>query len=332
MSVEQIIHDWKSRVYKPVYWLEGEEEYYIDKVVRYAEQHLLTEAEAGFNLTVFYGRDASWPDVVNACCRYPMFADRQVVMLKEAQHMKDIDKLENYIGQPLQSTIFIVAYKEKKLDGKTRLAKLLKQKGYTITTKRLYDSQLPEWTSELVKAKGYSIAQKALMLLVDHIGNDLNRIENEIEKLLVNLGERKNISEDDIERYVGISKEYNVFELQDAFGKRDLVKAIRIIQYFESNPKAGPIQLILPFLYNFFSKTYMAFSALGKDEKAIAIAIGVNPFFVKDYHAAIKLYAFEGIERALLVLHEYNLRSVGINDTGTPDASLLKEMAVKIIA
>lgn len=333
MSIEAVLSNWKLKVFKPVYWLEGEEEYYINKLVEYAEHNILTDAEASFNLSVFYGKDANWADVVNACCRYPMFAEKQVVLLKEAQHMKDLDKLENYIAKPLASTVFIVSYKEKKFDGRSRLGKLMKEKSHVglITTKKLYDNQLPEWTNELIRTKGYSISPKAQMLLVENIGNDLNRIDNEIEKLSVNLGERKNITEDDIERYVGISKEYNIFELQDAFGKKDLSKAVRIIQYFETNPKAFPIQLILPSIYSFFSKCFMSFGALGGDEKGIAIAIGVSPYFVKDYMAAINKYSFEGIERALLLLHEYNLKSIGINDSGTADGSLLKELAGKII-
>lgn len=331
MSIDTILRDWKNKVYKPVYWLEGEEEYYIDKVVEYAEHRILSEAEAGFNLTVFYGRDANWPDVVNACCRYPMFAEKQVVLLKEAQHMKEIERLENYIAHPQASTIFIVAYKEKKLHAGTRLAKVLKEKAEVVSTKKIYDSQLPEWISELAGSKGYTISQKGLMLLADHIGNDLSRIENEVEKLSINLGDRKNITEDDIERYVGISKEYNVFELQRAFARRDLPRAIRIIQYFESNPKVASIHQVLPSLYYLFSKTFMAFSALGSDDKGVAIAIGVNPYTVKDYLAAVNQYAFEGVERALLLLHEYNLKSIGINNSDTTDASLMKELAMKIM-
>jgi DNA polymerase-3 subunit delta len=199
--------------------------------------------------------------------RYPMFAERQVILLKEAQQMRDINKLESYIEKPLSSTIFVVSYKEKKVDGRSRLAKLLKEKGAMLTTKKLYDNQLPEWTSELVANKGYAIHQKALLLLVDHIGNDLTRIENEVDKLLVNLGDRKTISEDDVEKYVGVSKEYNPFELQNALAKKDVAKAIRIVNYFEANPKAAPIQLVLPALYNLFSKTYMIFGQNSNDEK-----------------------------------------------------------------
>ena len=331
MSAEKIISDWKKKIYKPVYWLEGEESFYIDQVVEFAEHSLLPESEASFNLSVFYGKDANWADVINACRRYPMFAEQQVVLLKEAQQMRDIEKLEAYIANPLSSTILVVAHKEKKLDGRSKLAKHLKQHAVVLSTKKLYDSQLPEWAGQQVAAKGYTISQKAVLLLVDHIGNDMNRINNEIDKLLVNLANRKNITEDDIEQYVGISKEYNVFELQEAMQRKDMAKAIRIVQYFGSNPKAAPIQLILPALYNFFSKVYMLFGVQGADDKSAAAAIGVNPYFIKDYKLAARNYGYAGVESALLLLHQYNLRSVGVNDAGTEDASLMKEMISKIM-
>jgi DNA polymerase-3 subunit delta len=260
-----------------------------------------------------------------------MFSERQVVLLKEAQHMRDIDKLESYIAQPLSSTIFVVAYKEKKVDGRTQLAKLLKTKAELFTTKKMYDSALPEWTNEMVKGKGFTISQKAVLLLVDHIGNDLSRIDNEVDKMLVNLGTRTNITEDDIEKYVGVSKEYNPFELQSAMAAKDLSKAMRIIQYFEANPKAAPIQLVLPTLYNLFSKTYMIFGQSSKDDKTIAANIGVNAWFVKDYLLVARNYGYNGVEKALLLLHHYNLRSIGVNDIGSPDASLLKEMVGKLM-
>jgi len=332
MAVEKIIADWKKREFKPVYWLEGDEEYFIDKAINYAEHHILNESEASFNLSVFYGRDTSWADVINACRRYPMFAEWQVVLLKEAQQMRDVEKLEGYIETPLGSTVFIVAYKDKKVDGRSKLAKLLKQKAVLITTKKIYDSQLPEWTQELLRSKQLSISPKGLALLVDHIGNDLTRIENEIDKISINLGKRKTITEEDIEEFVGVSKDFNVFELQSALARKDLAKSIRIIQYFESNPKAAPIQLILPSLYGFFSKVFMVFGAGTQDEKAIAMAIGVNSFFVKDYLQAAKVYDYQGIERILLLLHQYNLKSIGINNGGTEDGSLLKEMVCKMTA
>lgn len=331
MSADKIIAEWKRKNFKPLYWLEGEEDYYIDMVMDYAEHDILNEAEAGFNLTVFYGKDAAWPDVINACRRYPMFAERQVVLLKEAQQMRDIDKLESYIENPLASTIFVVGHKEKTLDGRKGMAKLLKKNGAIFNFKKMYDNKLPEWTIDLVEQKGFSIAQKAVAVLVEHIGNDLNRIANELDKVILNLGGQKLITEDDIEKYVGVSKEYNVFELQDALGRKDMGKAMKIIRYFESNPKAGPIQMVLPALYNYFSKAYMLFSVQGKDDKTAAAAIGVNPYFIKDYQMVARNYSYSGVEQALLLLHHYNLRGVGVNDSGTPDASLMKEMLVKIM-
>ena len=332
MSVEKIINDLNKRNFKPVYWLEGEEEYFIDQVIEQAESKILTEAEAGFNLMIFYGRDAAWTDVVNACRRYPMFSERQVVILKEAQSMRDIDKLESYIDKPLTSTLLFVAYKNKKLDGRTKLAKIIKERAVLFTSKKLYDNDLPDWANNLIRSKGYTINNKALFLLIDHIGNDLSRLNNEIDKLVINLSGRKNITEDDIENFVGISKEFNVFELQQAIAYKDLYKAIRIIQYFAANPKAAPLQLIFPSLYNFFSKVLMVHAVPSKDDKAVAAAIGVHAFFVKDYLQSAARFSYGEVEKVLLLLYEYNLRNLGVNDAGTEDADLLKEMVVKMIA
>jgi DNA polymerase III subunit delta len=331
LSAEQIIWDWKRKIFKPVYWLEGEEEYFINEVMDFAEHHLLTEEEKSFNLSVFYGKDADWAAVVNACRRYPMFAERQVVLLKEAQQMRDLTKIESYIQRPLESTVFVVSYKNKKVDGRGKLAKLLKEKGELLSTKKIYENQLPEWVTELLRTKGLTIQQKALLLLIDHIGNDLMRIKSEIEKIQINLGTRKMILEDDVENFVGISKEFNVFELQAALVRRDLAKAIRIIQYFASNPKAAPIQLILPSLYGFFSKVYMIFGLEITDEKTTAAALGVSPFFVKDYINASKNYGFSGVEKVLLLLHQYNLKSIGVGSLNVEEGELMKELVVKII-
>lgn len=332
MSAEKIISDWKKKNYKTLYWLEGEEDYYIDTVINYAEHHILNEAEAGFNLTVFYGRDAEWPGVVNACRRYPMFAERQVVLLKEAQHMKDIDKLEGYVENPLTSTIFVVGYKGKTLDKRTRLYKLLKQSAEIFNSEKMKDYKLGEWIGEYVRSTGYLINSKGISLLEEHIGNDLSRIVNEIEKLTLNLKGKKDITEDDIEEFIGISKEYNVFELQAAIAKKDLAKAIKIIQYFEGNPKAGPIQMVLPALYAGFSKVYTVFGMKDRSEAALKPHFYFNSVAVKNAMETIHNYGYDGIERILLLLHQYNLKGVGVGNAGTPDAALMKEMVVKMIA
>jgi DNA polymerase III subunit delta len=331
MSAEKILGDWRKKLFKPVYWLEGEEDYYIDKVMRYAEHNILNESEAGFNLSVFYGKDASWSDVVNACMRYPMFAEKQVVLLKEAQQMKDIDRLENYIEHPLVSTIFVISHKEKTVNKTTKLGRLVKKNTELFNSEKIKDYKLVDWVTEYVKSLDFIMSQKGVLLLVDHLGNDLNRIVHELEKITINLGNRKTITEDDIEKYAGVSKEYNAFELQAAMSKKDLAKAIRIIQYFEGNPKAAPIQLILPALYGFFSKLYIIFGMADKSEAAVKPFFYNNPYAAKEALATAKMYGYDGVERALLLLHEYNLKSVGVNDSGTSDGSLLKEMVVKMM-
>jgi DNA polymerase-3 subunit delta len=331
MSVEKIISDWKKGKYEPLYWLEGEEEYFIDQAIDHAEHHILKDSESSFNLSIFYGKDANWADVINACRRYPMFSERQVVLLKEAQHMRDIEKLEPYVENPSPSTILVVSYKDKKLDARKKFTKTVRDNGVLITTKKLQDRYLPEWITELLHSKGLTITQKALAILVDHVGNDLSRIHNEIGKMMINLGRRTQITEEDIEMNIGVSKEFNVFELQKALAGKNLPAAIRIIRYFEANPKAAPIQMVLPALYGFFSKVFMSFGA-GNDEKTVAASLGVAPFFVKDYLKAANLYSYPGIEKALLLLYQYNLRSLGVGDAGTEDASLLKEMVVRMVA
>jgi DNA polymerase III subunit delta len=333
MSAQKIIGDWTNKVFKPVYWLEGEEDYYIDLVMNYAERKILPESEAGFNLSVFYGKDANWSDVVNACMRYPMFAEKQVVLLKEAQQMKDTDleKLENYIERPLGSTIFVVSYKEKTLDKRTKLYKTIKKYSEVFTSEKIREYKLVEWVTDYLKSQDFTMTPRAIGLLTEHLGNDLNRIVNELEKLTVNLGQRRSITEDDIEKFVGVSKEYNVFELQDALSRKDLAKAIRIIQYFDANPRAAPIQMVLPALYGYFSRLYVIFGMADKSEGAIKHLFFNNIFAAKDALAAAKKYTYDGVERSLLLLHEYNLKSVGINSTNTSDASLLKEMVVKMM-
>jgi DNA polymerase-3 subunit delta len=332
MSAEKIISDWKKKDFKPVYWLEGEEDYYMDMVMDFAENKLLSAEEIGFNLTVFYGRDADWTAVINACRRYPMFAERQVVLLKEAQHMKEIERLEAYVENPLPSTVFVVSFKGKTLDKRKSLYKNLKKTAEIYEFEKIKDYKLQEWIANYVRSKGYTVNSKAIVLLDEHIGNDLSRIVNEIEKLALNLGGKKEITEDDIEKYIGISKEYNVFELQAAIAKKDLTKAITIIQYFEGNPKAGPIQLVLPALYASFSKIYSVFGMKDQSEAALKPLFYFNSSAVKSAQETMKNYQYAGIEKILLLLHHYNLKGIGVGAAGTSDASLMKEMVVKMIA
>lgn len=331
MSVEKILGSWKKKDFKSLYWIEGEESYYIDTIIDYAEQNILSESEVPFNLTVFYGKDADWAAVINACRRYPMFADRQVVLLKEAQHMKEIERLEPYFESPLASTIFVVGYKEKGLDKRKSFYKTVAKSAEYLNVPKIKEEKIQEWIAELVRSKGLTIQLKAINLLEEHIGNDLGRITNEITKLILNLGEKNNIDEDDIEKYIGISKEYNVFELQAAICQKDLAKAIKIIGYFESNPKAVPIQMALPALYAYFSKVYSVYGMNDKSDSALKPVFYFNPDALKQAKEMMKNYGYSGIENLILLLHQYNLKSVGVGDGGTPGALLMKEMVVKMM-
>jgi DNA polymerase-3 subunit delta len=331
MTASSIITNWKNKEYKPIYWLEGDEDYFIDEVMEYAEKKILSDSEAEFNQTIFYGKDANWADIVNACRRYPMFAERQVVLLKEAQQMKDVEKLEGYFENPLPSTIFVVSYKGKTLDGRQKFSKLIKKKGEVFQSKKMYENQLPGWINSYLQANGFTIKPKALALLIDHIGNDLSRIVNEIEKLSLNLGAEKNITEDDIEKYIGISKEYNIFELQNALSRKDQQKAIRIIQYLEANPKAVPVQLILPSLYSYFSKILSVYQMHDKSEHAIKPVFNYNPSLVEQVMENIKNYSFLEMEQVILLLHDSNLKSIGIGNLGISIGALMKELSYKIM-
>ena len=331
MSVEKIIGNWKKKTFKPVYWLEGEEEYYIDQVIDFAEMHLLSAAEAEFNLTVFYGKDADWSAVINACRRYPMFSDKQIVILKEAQHMKEIDRLEAYIAAPLATTVFVIGFKGKGVDKRTKLYKILQTNAEVLTTKKIPEGKMQEWIIELAKTKGYFMQPKSAALLEEHLGNDLSRIVNEIDKLSVNLQLKTTIDEDDIEKYIGISKEYNVFELQAAIAKKDLARSVKIIRYFEANPKAAAIQMVLPALYAYFSKIYAVYGMKDKSDNALRPLFYYNTISLAQAKDAIKNYGYAGIERILLLLHHYDLKSKGVGDNGTPGALLMREMAVKMM-
>lgn len=331
MTYEALLKELQAKKFRPVYLLEGEEDFFIDQISDYLEQQVLSATEQEFNLSVFYGKDADWSDVINACRRYPMFSDRQVVLLKEAQSMKTLDKLESYLNNPLESTLLAIVYKHGKLDGRLALKKRISKQGVILTTQRLRDDKIPDWINAYLKAQGHGISPKAAILLTDHIGNDLARQANEINKLLLNLPKKKKIDEDDVERYVGISKEYNIFEFQRALGNKDMPKALKILNYFKANPKAAPLPVLFAVLYGFFSKVHaLILSGPGRQREVVS-SLRIPVYYLEDFQRAARLYRQGGIERVLLLLHEYNLRYVGVRDSGTPDGELMKELLVKVM-
>jgi DNA polymerase-3 subunit delta len=329
-TFDAIIKSWKKKEYAPLYWLEGEEDYYIDQLVNYAEKQILSEAEQSFNLSIFYGRDADWTMVLNTCKRYPMFAERQVVLLKEAQMMNNLDKLESYFEDPLQSTVFVVAHKGKTLDKRFKLRKNVDKNAQVFLSAKIKEDKVFEWVKDHLQSRGYQISFKASILIQEHIGNDLSRIVNEMEKIMVNLEGKKEIDEQDIENYIGISKEYNAFELQAAIAYKKTADVLKIINYFEANPKAGQIHMLIPAIYTFFSKVYAAFSIPNPSEYSLKPHFYFNPVATSQGMAAMKNYGWNGVEKAVLLMHEYNLKSIGIN-SNTESASLMRELVAKIM-
>lgn len=331
VSAEKIISGWQQKKYAPVYWLFGEEGYYIDRLMQYAEHNILPESEAAFNLSVFYGKDAQWADVVNACRRYPMFSERQVVLLKEAQLMKDLDQLESYLENPMPSTVLVIGYKGKGYDKRTRFYKTITQHAEVFESAKIREESVPAWIADHARTKGFEIQPKAAGLLYEHLGADLARIDSEIDKLALNLGSKKKIDDDDIEKYVGISKEYNVNELQGAIAARDIAAAMKIINYFEANPKNFAIHMVIPMLYSFFGKIYAVYNSGNRSEKALKPSFYFNPILTAQAIQAMKNYSWHEVERIIMLLHQFNLKSVGVGDAGTPGPSLMKEMVVKMM-
>jgi len=339
MTADDIIKDLKARKFKPLYLLHGDEPYYIDLVGNYVEHKLLSDAEKGFNQTVLYGKDTDVMTVLNAAKRYPMMADYQVVLVKEAQEMKwgkddddkkSINPLLNYLENPLPSTILVFCYKYGKFDKRKKTYKAIEKKGLVFESAPLYDSKIPGWIESFIADKGYKVNQQASLMLAEYLGNDLSKIANELEKLMLNVSPGQEITLELIHNNIGISKEYNVFELQAALGKKDVLKVNRIVNYFEANPKANPIVLVLGNLNNFFSKVLAYHYVKDKSQQNLARELSVNPYFVKDYEQAARSYDYGKTMRIISYLREYDLKSKGVDSTAE-DGALMRELMFKIL-
>jgi DNA polymerase-3 subunit delta len=332
-EVLKIINDLKAGIIKPIYFLMGEEPYYIDKLTEYIENNILSEDEKGFNQTVIYGRDATIEDIVSNAKRYPMMAERQVVVVREAHELsRTIDKLESYAENPQPTTVLVVAYKYKTLDKRKKLVKLIAKNGVLFESKKLYENQVGTWIQRLLQGRGYSIEPKANAMLVEFLGNDLSRISNELDKLQIILPKGHTITPKDIEYNIGFSKDFNVFELQNAIGSKDQLKAYKIAQYFADNPKDNPLVVTVSLVFGFFVKILKYHGLKDKDPRAAAPVLGVNPFFMKDYEIALRNYSMKKVSSIVASLREIDVKSKGVGANSLSNHDLLKEMLVKIFA
>jgi len=329
---QQILKNLKNKVYKPIYFLSGDEPYYIDLISDFIENNVLDESEKDFNQTILYGKETNMEIVISEAKRYPMMANNNVVIVKEAQHLsKELELLSSYIKNPTPTTLLIFCYKYKKLDTRTKIGKKIKTETVFLTTKQLYDNQIPDWINKYLKTKNYQIQPQASLLMTEFLGTELSKIANAIDKLILNIPEQTLITPELIEKHIGLSKDYNIFELTKALGNKDILKSNRIINYFAKNEKEHPLVMILGGLYNYFTKILIYHYTKDKSRNNIASALKVNPFFVGDYQLAAKNYRIKKLVKIIEYLREYDLKSKGLN-IGTPqDSELLKELIFKIL-
>lgn len=330
-EVIKIVNDIKAGNIKPIYFLMGEEPYYIDKLAEYIEKNILSEEEKGFNQTVLYGRDVTIEDVVSTAKRYPMMADRQVVIVKEAQDLsRTIDKIKHYVENPMSTTVLVFCYKYKTLDKRKKVTKLLAKNGVVYESKKLYENQVGDWIKRVLAGKKYNIEPKASAMLVEFLGTDLSKINNELEKLQIILPAGSTISAKDIEENIGFSKDYNVFELRKAIGERNQLKAYKIADNFAQNPKDNPLVMTTALVFGFFIQLLKYHGLKDKNPKNVASALGVNPFFLKDYDVALKNYPMKKVSQIIASLRDTDVKSKGVGANSLTQADLLREMLYKI--
>ncbi|WP_142786256.1 DNA polymerase III subunit delta [Changchengzhania lutea] len=331
-EVKQLVADIKNRNLKPIYFLMGEEPYYIDKISDYLEANVLTEEERGFNQMVLYGRDVTVEDVIGHAKRYPMMAEYQVIILKEAQDLsRTIEKLSAYALNPQPTTILVVNYKYKKIDKRKALYKAIKKIGVVYESKKLYENQVADWIRRTLSPKGYTIAPKAAQMLVEFLGNDLSKITNELDKIQIILPKGNQITPEIIEENIGISKDYNNFELRKAIGERNTLKAHQIIKYFAENPKDNPMVVTVSLLFSFFSQLLHFHGLKDKSPRSVASALKVNPYFVNDYINAARNFPMRKVSGIVATLREFDLKSKGVGASGVPQGDLLKELLIRIL-
>lgn len=330
-DVQKIITDIKKGQTAPIYLLSGEEPYFIDQISDFIGENILTEDEQSFNQSILYGRDVTVDQVAASAKRFPMMAEHQVIILKEAQDLgKSIENFKSYFANPQPSTILVVCYKYKKVDKRKSYYKEAKKNGVVFESKKLYDNQVPNFITAALSAKDYSISPKATQLLVEFLGTDLGKINNELGKLQLVIPKGAKITPDLIEQNIGISKDFNNFELQNALGQNDFKKAFRIINYFAQNPKDNPILGTLPLLYRYFSQILKYHGLSDKSKNNVAAKLGVHPFFVKDYVQAARTFSMKQTSHAIAVLRDVDVKVKGVGANSIPQGDLLKELLVKI--
>jgi DNA polymerase-3 subunit delta len=335
-SVKKIMTDLKAKKFAPVYFLQGEESFYIDMISDYIEKNVLTEAEKGFNQVVVYGKDAAMATILTHAKRFPMMAERQVVIVKEAQDIQDLNKeigaklLLDYVTKPVPSTVLVFCHKHKSLDKRRELGKKIDQLTVALTTKKPYDNTLPEFVADYVKEKKISMDERAMITLCEFVGNDLHRLANEIDKLSLTLA-GGSISSEQVMNQVGVSKEYNIFELQKAILQRDTLLANRIVNFFESNTRKNPMIPVVAYLFSFFSKLLAATQAADKSDKGLVSTLKISPYSAKDYSLALRLFPPDKIMENISSIKDADLKLKGVNSGSDTEGQIFRELVYRIM-
>ena len=331
MNFEAILSDLKAKKYKPVYFLMGEESYYIDLITDYIAKEVLNDTEKEFNQTIFYGKDVDVQTVISTAKQFPFMGERTLVIVKEAQQLKKIEALDSYLDQVQETTILVLCYKYKTLDKRKSFTKNLAKKAVLFDSKKLYDNQIPNWIEQYLHKLQYRIAPKASYLLAEYLGTDLSKISNELDKLTIITPQNKEITSELIEKNIGISKDYNNFELTNALAKKDVLKSNRIANFFAQNTKDNPLVVSITVIYNFFQRTLLLHTLSDKSNRNAAKVLGVNPYFIKDYELAARNYNKRKCMQIISLCRSYDMKSKGVDNHSITDGQLLKEFLFKIL-
>ncbi len=329
-EITKIIADLKNGIIKPIYFLSGEESYFIDVLSDYIEDNILTEDEKGFNQTILYGRDVRYDEIVSASRRYPMMAEKQVIIVKEGQDIKgDMDVFNQYAENPTPTTLLVICYKYRTLDKRKKIYKSLKANGVLLESKKLYDNQVLTWIKAVLHDREYKIEPKAAAILGEFLGTNLSKISNELNKLEIILPKGSTITPSNIEENIGFSKDFNVFELRNAIGERNQFKAYQIVNNFAQNSKENPVAKTLPQVFSFFIQLMKYHGTKDKNPKNVAALLGINPYFIKDYDLGIKNYSMKKVSQVLNSLRDIDVKSKGVG-ASMSQADLYKEMLIKV--
>ncbi len=331
MKYKEIINEIDKKIFHPIYFLSGEEDFYIDLICDYISKNILTTEEKEFNFNILYGKEIDILRLISESKQFPFGSNYKILIVKEAQNIRNIEKLETYIKNPQKSTILILCYKNKALDKRKKFAKTIINNTIFFESKKLYESQIPSWIKEYVANKGWHIDNNSCNILSEYLGNNLSKISNEINKLMINSSIGKKITPSIIQQNIGISKDYNIFELQKALGEKDIIKCNRIINHFSKNPKNNPFILIISSLFSYFQKIIIYKTLKDKSVQNISAKLGINPYFISQYKHAVNNYSIEKLIQIFKYIKLTDLRSKGVNNNSVSEKELLKELVYKIL-